>query len=350
MGRESWRFGKPIGRFARAAARASSCMLVLVATAATAEDARNADGEDRPLATVNGHAIYERDVQREISLAVAQNRLPPRDATRKELAGPTLELLIDRRVVLDALRRDKRAASDADIDLELARAKAALARIQDAVAGRLRSLDDDHPLAQQYSDADLRFAMDWRLSWRRYCEAELTDAAIAAYSKKHRRQFDGTELRVSHILFSLSKNADENAVRETIERAAKLRERIVSGEISFADAARQFSDAPSKTDGGSIGEITRRGEQHEAFAAVAFALAVGEISRPTRTPHGIHIIQCTAENPGDKKLTDVRDSVVRAATTELFRTRADAERPKAKIEYADDAAAANPQPRGKRVC
>jgi parvulin-like peptidyl-prolyl isomerase len=280
-------------------------------------------------------------VRREIGVAIAQNQLPPRNAIRKELTGPTLELLIDRRVVLDALRRDRRAASDADVELELARAKAALARIQDATAERSRSLDDDHPLAQQYSDADLRFAMDWRLSWRRLCEAELTDDAVAAYFEKHRRQFDGSRLRVSHILFSLSKNADEKAAAEAIERAAKLRQRIVAGEISFADAAKQFSDAPSKADGGDIGEITRRGEQHDAFASVAFALAIGEISSPTRTPHGVHLIRCAAEQPGDKKLADVREAVVRAATTELFRTRADEERPKAKIVYADHAAAAS---------
>lgn len=297
-----------------------------------------AAGGDRVLATVNGRAIRERHLRREIDRIIAERRFPPDDAIRRQLFRPTLELLIDRQVVLDALRRDNRAASDAEVELEVSRVKAALKRIKGADARRQGDVDDDGPPVEKLSDDDLRHDIAWRLSWRQYCEAELTDDAIAAYFGKHRRQFDGTRLRVSHILFGLPKDADEVAARQAIERAARLRERIVAGEISFADAARRSSDAPTKTDGGDIGFITRRGEQHESFAAAAFVLAVGEISQPVQTPHGVHLIQCTAEEPGRKKLADVRDGVVRAAQQHLFRARAAAERPKAKIEYAGRAA------------
>ncbi|MEX2185623.1 MAG: peptidylprolyl isomerase [Pirellulales bacterium] len=316
-------------------------LLVVVASAVAAspfasEEADDGAGvahEDRLLATVNGYAIHERHVRREISNSLSVPQLSPQATINKEWARATLELLVDRRVVLDGLRRDKIAASDAEIDVEFERFRSSLARDKQTL--------DDYRKAYGPSAEDVRDEMAWQISWRRYCEAELTDDAIAAYFDKHRRQFDGTRLRVSHILFALSKNADEKAVVEATERAVKLRARIVAGDVSFADAAMQFSDAPSKADGGDIGSITRRGEQHEAFAGAAFALAVGEISPPTRTPHGVHLIRCAAEQPGEKKLADVREAVVRAATTELFRRRADAERPKAKIVYADDAAAAS---------
>jgi parvulin-like peptidyl-prolyl isomerase len=173
------------------------------------------------------------------------------------------------------------------------------------------------------------------LSWRKLCESELGDAALAAYFDKHRRQFDGTQVRVSHIFLALPADAVESRIRETLDKAAKLRERIAAKEITFADAARQFSDGPSKQDGGDIGFITRRGEQTEAFAAAAFALTQGEISPPTRTPHGIHLIQCTEIKPGEKKLADVLEPVRDAATKELFRAWANRERPKGKIEYGE---------------
>lgn len=282
---------------------------------------------DRLLATINGRAINERHVQREIDRTLAESPAKLDAAARAALVKPTLELLVDRCVVLNGLRRDKLAAADGEVDVEIERLKTALARRKQSLDGYLT--------AQGQTLDDLRDELAWRLSWRRFCEAELTDDAIAAYFDTHRRQFDGTQLRVSHILFALPNDAASDAQREAIDKAAKLRARIATGEIEFADAARQFSDAPTKADGGDLGFITRRGEQHESFAAAAFALAEGEISPPTRSPYGVHLIQCTAEKPGEKKLAEVREAVVRAATTDLFRRRAKLERSKAKIVYAD---------------
>ena len=106
------------------------------------------------------------------------------------------------------------------------------------------------------------------------------------------------------------------------------------GELTFAEAAAQFSDAPSKDRGGDVGYFPRRGVMHEAFAAAAFALKPGEVSQPVVTPFGVHLIQITAEKPGSKQLADVREEVYRAAEARLFDTLVANGRKRAKVEYA----------------
>ena len=61
----------------------------------------------------------------------------------------------------------------------------------------------------------------------------------------------GQEYDVAHIL--LSPKVSSEAVKEAKERLEKVRERIVKGEISFADAAREASDEKeTKNDGGQL--------------------------------------------------------------------------------------------------
>ena len=87
MGRKCRLVGKPIWRRALVLAIASLCVLVLVqvVTVAGAEDALIANGADRLLVTVNGHAIHERHVRREIDLALARPRISPNMAVRMTL-------------------------------------------------------------------------------------------------------------------------------------------------------------------------------------------------------------------------------------------------------------------------
>src|SRR5690606_16634199 len=92
----------------------------------------------------NGRAIHERHVRREIGQVIGADKLPADAAIRAKLAVRTLELLIDRRVVMDALLRDQRAASDADVKREVDRERATLDRIRKAI-GEQRPPDQKRP-------------------------------------------------------------------------------------------------------------------------------------------------------------------------------------------------------------
>ncbi len=156
------------------------------------------------------------------------------------------------------------------------------------------------------------------MTWKKYLARYITERRLAAYFRAHRREFDGTQLSVSHVLLQPQSDAGPEAMDALVRRAAAIRRSITSGEISFADVAQKHSAGPSGRSGGQLGLIARHGAMVESFARAAFALQVGQISEPVRTSFGVHLIRCNEIKPGDKELADVREQLEEALARELL--------------------------------
>lgn len=91
---------------------------------------------------------------------------------------------------------------------------------------------------------------------------------------------DITQVRASHILV------------KTRPEAVRIKKEIEDGNITFEDAARQYSLCPSGQNGGDLGYFTRK-QMVQSFSDVAFDLKVGQISDPVGTKFGWHIIKTT---------------------------------------------------------
>jgi parvulin-like peptidyl-prolyl isomerase len=242
------------------------------------------------VAKVNGEPIYAAQADAEFRAAFGNKQLPDDDQERLKRAA--LDQVIDRHLVLAYFTKTGQAASKADIDLELSQFEKDLKSQNLSLA--------EHSKRVGLSLDDIRRALAWKISWKRYCEKYLTPQNLEKYFQQHRRDFDGTQLHVAQILFKLKPDADDAATAAAIDNATKLRDEIVSQKISFADAAKQNSQAPSKDDGGDIGWIERHRPMPEDFNRTAFALKPGEVGQPLKSPFGIHVITIVAEKPGGK--------------------------------------------------
>ena len=80
-----------------------------------------------------------------------------------------------------------------------------------------------------------------------------------------------TEVRASHILV-----LDE-------QQAKDLKTKIDNNEISFEDAAKEYSQCPSKAQGGDLGY----------FGRGMMVKEVGKVSDPVKTQFGWHLIKVT---------------------------------------------------------
>ncbi len=277
------------------------------------------------VARIDGQPVSKAAVELEFRRAFGQ-----RETTGDEKSAAwraAREQVIDRQLVLASLEQSKQAASGQDVDFAIAQLEKDLKSQSLTLAQHLQQTG--------LSADDLRRAVAWKLSWNKYLERYLTDDNLQKYFDAHRREFDGTQLRVAHILLKLPAGADDATAKEALEKAAAIRVEIAAGKLTFAAAAAANSQAPTAKEGGDIGWIERHQPMPEAFSRAAFGLEKGQVSETVRSTAGIHLITVLDIKPGMQTRPQVDAELRPAVTLYLFRRLADKERAKAKIEYAD---------------
>ncbi len=258
-------------------------------------------------ATVGAEAVTTGEVERFLARVLHGRASGPKLLPYARAQG--LEEVVARRLVLIYAQRKGEAASDEELAAATARLKSRLAAQHRSIADQLK--------AEGIRQADLRRQLAWDIVWDKYLGRYLTAERRALYFQAHRRELDGTQLVVSHILLRPAAGAGPAAVAGLLKQAEGLRRRIVAGELTFADAARQYSAGPSRSSGGRLGPIGRHGPMDESFSRAAFALAVGQVSPPVQTPFGVHLIRCDDVRPGSRQLADAAQQVDNALAREL---------------------------------
>jgi peptidyl-prolyl cis-trans isomerase C len=305
--------------------RPMSLVLLLISSSWNAADDKKPAAQQAAAASLNGEPVSVAEVEAEFRLAYEDRQFS--EAERSRLLRAALDQVIDRRLVLAYLTKNGQAVSKEDVAV-------ALAQFEKELKAQNLSLAQHCERVGRSAD-DVRRSLLWKLSWKHYCETYLTPQNFEKYFERYRREFDGTQLRIGQILLKLPPDADEAAIVAAKGRAAELQSQIAAGKISFAEAAKKHSQAPSGAGGGDIGWIERHRPMPEDLSRAAFALKKGDVSQPVVSPFGVHLITVLDEKPGAKSWRDVENELRPAVTLYLFRWIADKERASAKIEYIE---------------
>jgi len=100
----------------------------------------------------------------------------------------------------------------------------------------------------------------------------------------------GEKVNARHILMRLATNANDE--KETAAFGSRLRDDILSGKTSFAEAAKKYStDQTTNEKGGDLGWFEADQLQVPAFREAARAQKPGEISQPLKTQYGFHLVR-----------------------------------------------------------
>lgn len=266
-----------------------------------------ADDDATIAARVGSDVILVREVRREMKQALGDRKVIGKD--EEILEAQTLGLLVNRQLVLQYLTATQQGYSESEIDQSIAKLEKRLKQQQKTLAEQLAEL--------HMSEAELRRVLAWENGWPKYLATKVVPANLEKYFDQHRREFDGTQLRVAHILLKVEKPEDPKSVDRAVEQAKVIRETVLAKKISFAEAAQKHSQAPTAKDGGEMGLISRHEPMPESFNEAAYELKVGETSEPVLTAFGVHLVHLLAEEPG--KLTLADDLVNKSVREELIR-------------------------------
>lgn len=140
-------------------------------------------------------------------------------------------------------------------------------------------------------------------------DADVKEEEIKAYYQENIESYKTPEMvKARHILIKLSNNATEKEIEDAKKVILNVKAKI-GEKLSFADAAKKYSQGPSNVTGGDLGEF-KRGDMVKPFEDKAFLMKPGEISEPVKTRFGWHLINVEKKSEeGIKDLADVKESI-----------------------------------------
>ena len=270
------------------------------------------------LVQVNGKPITSDQLER----MFATRRVPAN--ARERLTEPFLEQMVDARLMKEFLQSKKVKAPERQLQQQIDQIKRAAAQEGEA---------DEVLTRLGYTPDALREEFWLPLAWQAYVEQQYPADRLKEYFLAHKQEFDGTKLRASQIFIKVRTDQPSEELKFAEEQMQTLRMRILNKEISFEEAARQFSQSPSGNEGGDLGEFMYTGRMPESFSKVAFGLKVGELSQPFRTRGGVHLCVVMDRIQGDLNLEDVRKEMLARITQEEWNRKTAELRKAAQIEW-----------------
>jgi peptidyl-prolyl cis-trans isomerase C len=261
-------------------------------------------------ATVNGEPITVAEVEAMLTL-VPQAPATATDAEKHEMRRDVLEMIIDDVLIRQFLDANTTRPSQAEINKELE-------VLQAGLKSRHKSMSDFLNDTHQTED-HLRQDIVKKIQWDHYVQQHATEAALKKYYDENCDFFDNVTVQASHIMTRLPPTASDSERAQARTRLAELRQRIISGQIDFAEAARKYSQCQTAASGGDLGFFPRKWVGDENIVRAAFAMQVGEVSDVVQSEFGLHLVKVTARKPGTASdYTTMRDKVRKSFAMDLW--------------------------------
>ena len=301
-------------KFAKAIAAAGIAALCMGGIAACS----GGDGTSGVAATVNGTEIAEADVTAQIenirnqviqSMQQSDETLSADDAWGQYLVavGETPEQL--REEVIDSLvERElvKAGAADKGVTVETSEIDGYVKQTSSQYESEekwQKALEEAGFTEDEYREVIRTSLIDQALQDQFSESAKVDDATLLETAKSYVSYYDGAK-RSSHILFKVDDTTDEAAMSAAREEAQAVLDQINSGELDFADAAKQYSDDTSAENGGDVG-WDRLNSFVTEYTTALDGLELDQVSDLVETEYGIHIIKCTEVFTAPEELTSM---------------------------------------------
>ena len=266
-----------------------------------ATPAKQEDDSKKVVATVNGENISQKEVNQMLNRfgnQVPKEQLP---AITKQI----IDGLITQKLITQFIRDSKIEVSQAKIEKELNKVREDIKSNPGLEGKTFEQVLETHGS----SIDNLKSEIVISLSLEKHLGKDIDDKKIKAYFDENKAAYDGSERRASHVLVDTREMKTDAELAQALEKIKKIKAEVDSGK-DFAEVAKQHSDCPSKDKGGDLNFFKRKGQMVEPFAAAAFALKVGQVSDPVKTPFGYHIIKVTEIKKGnDVKFDDVKQNI-----------------------------------------
>jgi len=242
---------------------------------------------------INDYNITEKEF--DFAIADYKNRAQVPELTRSEVQS-IADQLIDAKLLLTKAKDDKIKVEDAEIDKALENIKGNYETEEAFTAALEGSGDNLEKLKDRIFDS---LALQKFIEETFVQKVEVSDEDAEKYYTENKEKFvSEKKVHALHILFK----------PENLEGAKKVKQLLVDG-ADFAEMAKEYSECPSKDNGGDLG-FFGKGQMVPEFEQASFEAEIDAISEPVKTQFGYHIIKVTEQSKaGNLEFDEVKDNL-----------------------------------------
>tara|TARA_B100000497_G_C7669931_1_gene404268 strand:+ start:406 stop:1644 length:1239 start_codon:yes stop_codon:yes gene_type:complete len=249
---------------------------------------------DRVSSVVEGKIVLLSDVVLAANALAAQQKINPNTNPNKykEILQSASESMIEQLVIIKMAEVDSVEVLDKDVDRALDR------QIESIIAQAGGKEEAELALGRKISDFKRAYRDDMKgkLLAEKYTGTltsgiTITRGEVIDFYNTYKEEILDfpTLYKTRHLLLEIKPS--EKSLEEALNKTNKIREDILSENLSFEVAAKQYSSDPGSKDlGGNLGEMLR-GRFVKEFDKIAFTIEPNTLSEPIKTQFGYHLIE-----------------------------------------------------------
>jgi len=253
--------------------------------------------EDKVVARIDGMPIYLSEVEKRVDnfekkfQEVNPAMKLPEDK-RVKMRKDFLDRMVKEKILELAASKKNYKVTDADIDERIAQLQKIFGEGEKA---RERFLGGISDMAEFRSNISRQIKIDKYIEERqKSTEMEVSDEEVKSYYDKNSDKFKQDEsVNLRQITWRLPPEEDSEyaaKLKTAMEEAKTAMEKAQSG-VKFSELVKKYSeDKKTVEKGGDIGFIQRK-QLVKPLEEAAFALAVGEVSKPIKTQFGVYLLK-----------------------------------------------------------
>lgn len=294
-----------------------------------------------PVARVNGEEIPAAEFNKEVKrLARMAASLPP--AAIDKFKTNTIDRLVDQKIVEAELSKTKFEATDAEIQEELDRFKAKMGGPEG-----VERFFSQAGITEEELKSDIGRSIVLKKYLRDNYGVGVEDKEAKEYYEQNLKRFTQEEqVKASHILIKVEKNASKEVLEEKKKKAKEIYKQAKADGADFAALAKEHSEGPTGPRGGDLGFFSRK-RMVPAFSEAAFKTKPGNITGPVKTEFGYHVIKVTDHKPEkvssfDEVKSDIVENLERTEMRDGMEKLIKKLKAEAKIEKLDSNIEKNP--------
>lgn len=248
------------------------------------------------VATVNDIPITEEDVSLEVKRIQFQAKAmqkPIDESMMLAMREKVIESLINRELLYQQSKKEGFTTDEAEIDDSMDQIKQGLESGQSIESLLLEMGITMDVMRTHVGQAN---TIQKLLEVTVYPQSMVSEKESRLFFENNPQYFKKPEeVKASHILIQVSPEATDEEKLAARERIEAVQKKIAAGD-DFADLARQYSDGPSKVNGGNLGYFDRT-KMVKPFSDAAFELEPGQVSDIVETRFGYHLIKVYDKKP-----------------------------------------------------